>query len=72
MPQFSLLADVDQEGNRYRAHIVLWDGRVLERFQNTADAAAADLGLALAEEMKVAGLPSARLQALLPIEETGD
>lgn len=54
----------------YRAHVVLWDGSLLERFANTEPAAAAALGFALQQAIKDAGFdPNVQLQAIIPLSE---
>jgi hypothetical protein len=72
MEQFQLIIDVEPAADRYRAYITLWDGRLLERFQDTPEAAALDLGRAVSEAMQASGLPATRLQAFTRIPENDD
>jgi hypothetical protein len=70
MDGFSLQIAVDKQDANYRAHIVLWDGTLLESIQSSPEAAAAALGLAIAQAMKDAGLPSAHFLALTQLPES--
>jgi hypothetical protein len=59
---FYIQITVDPHPAGYRAYIVLWDGSLLERFRTTEAEAAADLGVALGDIMREAGIvPNARL-----------
>ena len=63
MEQFFVNIEVDPAGSRQRAHVVLWDGRTLEAFADTPDAAAGALALQLREEMR-RFVPDIRFQFL--------